>query len=81
MEIKRRIEIARETFNNIAKLVTSRRIGIPTRIRLIKCYVWSTLTYGAETWTISKVLANRIKTFDLWTPKNAKNFIHRTQDK
>ena len=48
-EIKKRIEIARGAFNNISKVITSTKISISTRLRLIKCYVWSTLCYGAET--------------------------------
>ena len=66
-EIKRRIEIARGAFNNISKVITSTKISTSTRLRLIKCYVWSTLSYGAETWTISKTLAGRINAFEMWT--------------
>ena len=66
-EIKRRIEIARGAFNNISKVITSQKISISARLRLINCYVWSTLTYGAETWTISKILAGRINAFEMWT--------------
>ena len=29
--------------------------------------MWSTLPYGAETWTISKTLAGRINAFEMWT--------------
>ena len=29
--------------------------------------MWSTLTYGAETWTISKTLAGRINAVEIWT--------------
>ena len=29
--------------------------------------MWSTLSYGAETWTISKTLAVRINAFEMWT--------------
>ena len=29
--------------------------------------MWSTLSYGAETWTISKTLAGRINAFEMWT--------------
>ena len=28
--------------------------------------MWSTLSYGAETWTISKTLAGRINAFEMW---------------
>ena len=65
-EIKRRIEIARGAFNSISKVITSQKISISTRLRLIKCYVWSTLAYGAETWTISKTIAGRINALEMW---------------
>ena len=67
VEIKRRIETARNAFNNMKSLLSSRNFSINTRIRLTKCYVWSTLLYGAETWTITKTLTKRIDTFVMWT--------------
>ena len=36
-------------------------------MRSTKCYVWSTLLYGAETWTITKTLIKRIDAFEIWT--------------
>ena len=36
-------------------------------MRLTKCYVWSTLVYGAETWTITKTLTKRIDASEMWT--------------
>ena len=38
-EVKRRIEIARGAFNNTSKVITSTKISISTRLRLIKFYV------------------------------------------
>ena len=67
VEIKRRIEIARDAFNNMTTVLSSRNISINTRMRLTKCYVWSTLLYGAETWTITKTLTKRINAFEMWT--------------
>ena len=67
MEIKRRIEIARNAFNNIKSILSSRNISLNTRMRLTKCYVWSSLLYGAETWTVTKTLTKRIDTFEMWT--------------
>ena len=49
VEIKRRIEIARNAFNNMESVLSSRNISINTRMRLTKCYVCSTLLYGVET--------------------------------
>ena len=36
-------------------------------MKLTKCYVWSTLLYGAETWTITKTLTIRIDAFEMRT--------------
>ena len=60
VKIKRRIEIARNAFNNMKSVLSSRNISISTRMRLTKCFVWSTLLYGAETWTITNTLTKRI---------------------
>ena len=49
-EIKRRIEIARGAFRSMSNTLTSRDLSIKIRKRLVNCYVWSTLLYGAETW-------------------------------
>ena len=65
VEIKRRIEIAGNAFNNMKSVLSSRSISINTRMRLTKCCVWS--IYGAETWTITKTLTKRIDDFEMWT--------------
>ena len=51
-EIKRRIGIAQTAFESMAKIRTSGNISIELRSRIAKCYIWSTLLYGAETWTL-----------------------------
>ena len=30
-------------------------------------YVWSTLLYGAETWTLTKKMMTRLTSFEIWT--------------
>ena len=60
-EIKRRIGIARTAFESMAKILTSRNISIELRLRIAKCYIWSTLLYGTETWTPSKVTADKLE--------------------
>ena len=57
-EVKRRIMIARITFTNMRTL-PCRGINLKTRLRTIQCYIWPTLFYGAETWTITKSLLSR----------------------
>ena len=65
-EIKRRIEIARNTFLAMKGLFTNRKVKFALRLRLINCYVWSVLLYGTETWTINKAMENRITSFEMW---------------
>ena len=64
-EIKRRIELARNTFAKIQSIISSRKLTIETRKRLIKCYVWSTMLYGAETWTLNKEAEKKIEIFEM----------------
>ena len=65
-EIKQRIEIARGAFENMSKVLTNGSININTRKRLLKCYVWSTLLYGAETWTLTNSTMKKTKAFEMW---------------
>ena len=53
--------------HQMKKVLTSNKIPLETRIRILKCYVWSTLQYGAETWTIGKAMCKRLSAFELWT--------------
>ena len=65
-EIKRRINIAKTTFSKMNKVLTSRKIALNTRKRILYCYIWSTLQYGVETWTISENMAKRLSAFEMW---------------
>ena len=67
--IKRRIMIARSTFTNMRTLLSCRGINLKTRLRAIKCYIWPTLFYGAETWTTTKSLLSRLDAFEMWVLK------------
>ena len=64
-EIKRRISIAKTTFSKMTKVLTSRKITLNTRKRILQCYVWSTLQYGVETWTITESMAKRLSAFEM----------------
>ena len=65
-EIKRRIGIARTAFESMAKILTSRNISIKLRSHIAKCYIWSTLLYGAETLTLTKVTSDKLEAFEMW---------------
>ena len=49
-DIKMRIGIAKTAFRKMAQLLTNSRLGLPTRKRVIKTCVWSTVLYGCEAW-------------------------------
>ena len=50
----------------MAKILTSRNINIKSRSRIAKCYIGSTLVYGAERWTLTKVKSNKLEAFEMW---------------
>lgn len=66
-EIKKRIGIAKTAFQKMRPLLTNLKLNIKTRIRALKTYVWSTLTYGCETWTQNKEIQDRLEAFEMWT--------------
>lgn len=65
-EIKRRIEIARSTFIKMKKLFCNRDISIHLRTRMLKCYVFSTLLYGVESWTLKQRNIKNLESFEMW---------------
>ena len=59
-EVKRRIGIAKTAFTYIKKVLCGRNISMPVRLRILKCYIWSTLLYECETWTLSKEIIKKL---------------------
>ena len=66
-EIKRRICAAKLSYEKMHKVLTFRNINISGRLRLTRCHMWSTLLYGAETWTLSKAAVKNLAAFPIWT--------------
>ena len=64
-DIIQRINIARSNFNALKIILTNKKISKKTRLNLICTYVWSSLLYGAESWTISKEMERRIGAAEL----------------
>ena len=57
-EILNILEMARGAFNSMLKTITGRHKSMKIRKIIIKAYVWSTLIYGCETWTIGLTTRN-----------------------
>ena len=47
-------------------ILANMNINIKTRIRTAKAYIWSILTYGCETWTISKDARGKLEALEMW---------------
>ena len=53
-EIKRRLLLERKVMTNLASILKSRNITLPTKICLVKAMVFPVVMYGCESWPIKK---------------------------
>ena len=53
-EIKRRLSLDRKVMVNLDRILKSRDITLPTKVRLVKAMVFPVVMYGCESWTIKK---------------------------
>ena len=65
-EIKRRLPLGRKVMTNLDRILQSRDITLPTKVRLVKAMVFPVVMYGCESWTIKKAEGRRIDAFELW---------------
>lgn len=66
IEIRARIEMARSNFLKMRNLLCDKRLNIHIRDNFVKCYVLSTLLYGAESWTLKVRAMNKLEAFETW---------------
>ena len=53
-EIKRRLLLGRKVMTNLNSIFKSRDITLPTKVHLVKAFVFPVVMYGCESWTIKK---------------------------
>ena len=53
-EIKRRLLLGRKVMTNLASILKSRDITLPTKVHLVKAMVFPGVMYGCESWTVKK---------------------------
>jgi hypothetical protein len=63
-EIKSRNAMAKAAFNK--KTLFTSKLDLNLRNKLVKCYIWSVVLYGAETWTLRKVDQKYLESFEMW---------------
>ena len=51
---------------NLDRILKSRDITLPTKVRLVKAMVFPVVMYGCESWTVKKAKRRRIDAFELW---------------
>ena len=64
-KVKRRLLLLRKAMANIASILKSRDIALPTKVYLVKGVDFPVVTYGYECWTIKKAEHRRIDAFEL----------------
>ena len=65
-EIKRRLLLGRKAMTNLDRILKSRDITLPTKVRLVKAMVFPVVMYGCESWAIKNPECRRIDAFELW---------------
>ena len=53
-EIKRCLLLGRKVMTNLDSILKSRDITLPTKVHLVKAFVFPVVMYGCERWTIKK---------------------------
>ena len=65
-EIKRHLLLGKKVMANLASILKSRDITMPTKVCLVKAMVFLVVMYGCESWTVKKAEWQRIDVFELW---------------
>ena len=65
-EIKRCLLLGRKVMTNLDSVLKSRDITLPTKVSLVKTFVFPVVMHGCESWPIKKAEHWRIDAFELW---------------
>ena len=65
-ELKRCMGIAKTAITSMKKVLCGRNISMSVRLRVLKCYIWSTMLYRCETWTLSKGMMKNLEVAEHW---------------
>ena len=65
-EIKKRIGMAKDTFQELEKVLRNHKLVMETKKKVLDAYVMSILMYGSECWTISPQMRQRLEATEIW---------------
>ena len=64
-EIKRCLLLGRKVMTNLASILKSRDITLPTKVRLVKAMISPVVMYACKSWTVKKTGRRKIDAFEL----------------
>ena len=64
-EIKRCLLLRRKSMTNLDSILKISDITLPTKVHLLKAFIFPVAMYGCESWTIKKAEYQRIDAFEL----------------
>ena len=64
-ELNRRIAVAKNYFAKMSRILTD-HMSLATKMWLAQCYVWSTLLYGCETWSLTQTNEMKLRGLELY---------------
>ncbi|CAG9830140.1 unnamed protein product [Diabrotica balteata] len=50
----------------MAKLFKSHNLNLDIKVRLLRCYIFSTLYYGVESWALTEAIEKKLEAFKMW---------------
>ena len=65
-EIKRHLLLGRKAMISVDSILKSSDITLPTKVCIVKTFIFPVVMYGCESWTIRKAEHHRIDAFKLW---------------
>ena len=59
-EIKRHLLLGKKVMTNLDRILKSRNITLPTKVRLVKAMVFPVIMCGCESWTVKKAECQKL---------------------
>ena len=76
-DILRRIGMAKSKMVDLKNIWKDKDLSYELKIKIMKVLVWTTLTYGAEGWTLWADKKKRIQAAEMWCYRRLLNVTHK----
>ena len=65
-DINARIAMAKKRMISLSNIWKDKNIKTTLKMKIMKCLVWTTMTHGAEGWTLRKTNVKKIQSAEMW---------------